>query len=97
MSKRFALKRYLGLTEEEIAENERMWRQENLIGQAGKERQPGQDLRGVGITPGGIQGDMEAADGELGAPDGVEPPGMEAATGAAPQPGSAPPAPTPAA
>jgi hypothetical protein len=29
MSNRFALKRFLGLTEEEIAENERLWREEN--------------------------------------------------------------------
>jgi Bacteriophage T4-like portal protein (Gp20) len=96
MSKRFALKRYLGLTEEEIAENERLWRQENLVGQQGKEMQPGQEMRGVGITPGGIQGDLSSAEeGEM-PPEGIEPPGMESAGGAAPQPGTQPPAPTPA-
>ena len=29
ISNRFAMKRYLGLSEEELAENERLWREEN--------------------------------------------------------------------
>ena len=59
LSKRFALKRYLGLSHEEIAENERMWREEN----AGTLQPPTDaagELRGAGITPGGI--DAAAAD-----------------------------------
>ena len=57
LSKRFALKRYLGLTQEEITENERLWREEN----AGNLTPPTQDaageLRTAGITPGGIEAD----------------------------------------
>ena len=29
LSKRFAMKRYLGLTQEEIVENEKLWKEEN--------------------------------------------------------------------
>jgi hypothetical protein len=57
MSKRFLLKRYLGLSEEEIMENELMWREERDQPQINQAQ--GSDLRAVGITPGGIEGDME--------------------------------------
>ena len=64
LSKRFALKRYLGLTEEEIKENERLWREEN----AGNLTPPTQDaageLRTAGITPGGIEADAESQSAE---------------------------------
>ena len=57
MSKRFAMKRFLGITQEEITENERLWKEEN-----GAKLQPAIDasaqMRGAGITPGAIQGDM---------------------------------------
>jgi hypothetical protein len=50
MSRRFAMKKYLGLSDEEIVENERMWREENGDGSA-----PGQDLadnlNSVGVRP----------------------------------------------
>ena len=63
LSKRFALKRFLGLTEEEIKENERMWREEN-----GANLQPAQDasgqLRSVGLTPGGTQGEIAGQEAE---------------------------------
>jgi hypothetical protein len=53
LSKRFALKRFLGLSEDEIKENERLWREEQ-----GANIKPPTDsatqLRGAGITPGGI-------------------------------------------
>jgi len=54
LSKRFAMKRYLGLTEEEIKENERLWREEN----AANIQAPGDaagELRSAGITPGGME------------------------------------------
>jgi hypothetical protein len=49
MSKRFALQRFLGLTEDEILENEKQWREEN-----GEEDAlaPAEDtLKGVGAAP----------------------------------------------
>jgi len=57
MSKRFLMKRYLGITEMEMAENEQMWSEE----QGDVETAPVDDpsLRGVGISPGTIAGDME--------------------------------------
>ena len=65
MSKRFAMKRYLGLSQEEIIENERLWREENReIGEgAGAQA----ELRGMGITGGGLEAGLEAPpEGELG-------------------------------
>ena len=66
MSKRFALKRFLGLSQEEITENERMWKEENgtLVSAA---MNAASEMRSVGVTPGGISADMEAQDQE--APD----------------------------
>ncbi len=67
MSKRFALKRYLGLTEEEMLENEEMWREENNVTDE-EGGTAGTDLRGVGVTPGGMDadlGDMEEFDADL--------------------------------
>ncbi len=61
LSKRFALKRFLGLTEDEIKENERLWREEN-----GNNLTPDTDsatqLRSAGITPGGIAAETAAQD-----------------------------------
>ena len=61
LSKRFMLKKYLGLSEVEIAENEKMWLEERDTGptEAGMQ---GSDLRNVGVTPGGINTDMETLD-----------------------------------
>jgi len=57
MSKRFAMQRFLGLSQEEIMENERLWREENQdIG--GNEEAAAAELRGAGITPGGIQDEL---------------------------------------
>jgi hypothetical protein len=100
IANRFALKRYLGLSEEEIAENERLWREEN-----DETLQPGggdaaAEMRGVGISGAGISADVGGAediadiegmeDGGEGEPPTsatVPEPGAEAApadTGAAP-------------
>jgi hypothetical protein len=84
ISKRFALKRYLGLSEEEIAENERMWAEENGKGAPTTTNSTG-ELRGVGVSQAGIESDATA----LG--DAVPPPGMPDATGA-PAPGAPAPA-----
>jgi Bacteriophage T4-like portal protein (Gp20) len=62
MSKRFAMQRFLGLSQEEIMENERLWREEN------------QDIGGneeAGITPGGIQDGMAPEEGMEGGDEGA--------------------------
>ena len=91
MSKRFMMKRYLGYTEEEILENEQMWREEREDPQANFGQ--GSDLRAVGITPGGIEGDLETGaeidagleggeGGEMAAPPNAEIGGAPAGQGA---------------
>ena len=57
LSKRFALKRFLGMSAEEIAENERLWREENGATLA-SETSADTELRSAGITPGGMANDM---------------------------------------
>jgi hypothetical protein len=60
MSKRFMLERFLGLTEEEINKNERMWREEN---DKEIEVEPeGKDLRSIGISSGDIETDMQTGE-----------------------------------
>jgi hypothetical protein len=85
LSKRFLLKRYLGLTEEEISENEELWNEERSEPEAGGVT--GQDLRGVGVTPGDLESDIttgqEFAGGDAGGELGAE-------LGGAPAPGAAP-------
>jgi hypothetical protein len=87
MSKRFMLERFLGLTEDEIVRNEKMWREER--DQPELQTTQGQDLRSIGITPAGMENDIEtgeamsdlAAPGEM--PAGGEPaPTMPGAPGA---------------
>jgi hypothetical protein len=89
LSKRFLLERFLGLTEEEIKKNEEMWREERDEPDA--PATTGQDLRGVGITPGGLEGDISAGEEVA----GMVPAGGEADM-AAPAPGVAPAAAPPA-
>ena len=80
LSKRFLMQRYLGLSEEEIVENEKLWREER--DQPDLQTTQGQDLRSIGITPAGIEADIEtgtelsnlAAQGVEGAPNAVNPP-----------------------
>lgn len=59
-SKRFLLKRYLGLTEEEMVENEKLWEEERSKPEIRQTQ--GSDLRSVGITPAGIEGDIQAGE-----------------------------------
>ena len=86
LSKRFLLKRYLDLSEEEMQENEEWWNEENESGEATTAPEAG--LRSVGVTTAGLQSDLdnltpiEPIDGEpgdLGFPDtagsGPEAPG----------------------
>jgi hypothetical protein len=91
MSKRFAMKRFLGLNDEEIAENERMWAEENGKGQPTYTDAAG-ELRSAGLSAAGIEGDLGAS-ADLSAPEdmegdmGDETPGVAPTTGA---PGMAP-------
>ena len=75
LSKRFLLKRYLGLTEEEMAENDSMWAEEK--GDAEVVATGDVGLRSVGITPGGMESDMgslESLEPVPGAEAGAVPP-----------------------
>jgi hypothetical protein len=86
MSKRFAMKRFLGMTTEEIAENEKMWRDENL--DQSTNLSASAELRSAGITQSGVTSDLEGLEGA------TEPPAdMQDDTGTMPEPTTAPPTP----
>lgn len=90
ISKRFAMTRFLGLTEEEIAENERLWFEERE-----KPSDPdikGSDLRSIGISPGDLDTDTEAAEN---LPDDESTEGMPDEMGAMPGSEGPPPMPAP--
>ena len=70
ISNRFALKRFLGLTDEEIADNERLWGEENGKGQPTFTDAAG-ELRSAGLSAAGIEGDLGAA-GDLSGPEDLE-------------------------
>jgi len=87
MSKRFALKRFLGMTDEEVAENERYWAEENGKGAPTYTDAAG-EMRSAGLSAAGIEGDMgEASD--LEPPEDME--GMEGAGEQGGAPGGASP------
>jgi hypothetical protein len=96
MSKRFIMKRYLGLSDEEILENEQLWQEER--DQPELQTQSGQDLRSVGISPADIESDIGVGEEFAavgGAPEGGITPGVDAvpggaAAGAGPAGGAAP-------
>lgn len=86
MSRRFALKKYLGWSEDEIIENERAWFEENDLDASGAEAEADTaGLGNVGISPvsdmdvGGmdLEGDIDMEGGDL---------GMEGGDMAAPSP-----------
>ena len=89
VSKRFAMKRFLGMTQEEVAENEKLWKEENI--DEDTKLSANAELRSAGITANGLSGDMDSV-GTNAPPPGVDG-GMpgEQAMGA-----EAPPAPPPA-
>jgi len=91
MSKRFLLRRYLGLTEDEVRENEELWHEERAKPDA--PAASGQDLRSVGVSPGDLEADITTGDemanlGLPGAEGGATVPG--AAPGQPPAAGAAP-------
>ena len=71
MSKRFALKRYLGLTEEEMARNADLWAEENNIPQ--KKQTKTNQLRQGGVTQSGIGSDLDQFEEPTADPDAPEP------------------------
>jgi hypothetical protein len=61
LSKRFAMKRFLGLTTEEIADNEQMWREENV--DTDVTLSASAELRSTGITANGMNTDLSSLSG----------------------------------
>jgi hypothetical protein len=86
MSKRFMMERFLGLTKEEIQENEDLWKEER--DEPELKTTQGQDLRSIGVTPAGLEADIttgqELAGAELGAEGGLPPGGAIGAPTTAP-------------
>jgi hypothetical protein len=94
MSKRFMLERFLGLSQDEIQKNDKMWKEERATPELTTSQ--GQDLRAVGITPAGIESDVAmgqemanitpqgaegaaAPGGSIGTTPAAQPPGAGAA------------------
>ena len=71
MSKRFALKRFLGLTEEEMARNADLWAEENNVPQSKKTKV--NQLRTAGVTQAGITSDLDQFAEPTAAPDAPAP------------------------
>ena len=72
MSKRFLMQRYLGLSEEEIQENSKLWSEER--DELEVSSTTGSDLRSVGISPSDIESDIDVGnnldiEGSGGEPD----------------------------
>ena len=65
VSNRFAMKRYLGLSEEELAENERLWREENDENIQPLPTDAGGELRGAGVSGAGIEADIDGMEEEV--------------------------------
>jgi hypothetical protein len=92
ISNRFAMKRFLGMTDEEIAENERLWREENEETLEPIGTDASGEMRSAGISGAGIESDLggiedEAATGE--APiDGGDGTAPDTVTGTEPGAGS---------
>ena len=89
LSTQFKLKKYLGLSEKEISDNEKMWREEN-----GEDYVPaeGDNLRSVGVTPqvdSALTPELgpDIAPGEQGLEDPVAPGGDINTTDTGPEPG----------
>jgi hypothetical protein len=71
MSKRFALKRYLGLSEEEMARNAELWAEENNVPQ--KKQTKSNQLRSAGVTQSGITSDLDQFEEPTAEPESPEP------------------------
>jgi len=60
VSKRFALERFLGLSEEEINKNEKLWAEENTEAQDADPS--GSDLRNIGVSTGDFDADIDTSE-----------------------------------
>ena len=65
ISNRYALKRFLGLTDAEVAENERLWREENDENLITSPTDASAEMRGAGITSAGMSSDLDAGVDEV--------------------------------
>jgi len=65
IANRFALKRFLGLSDEDIAENERLWREENDETLNTPPGDAAGEMRGAGISSAGISADIGGAEDQL--------------------------------
>ena len=99
VSNRFAVARFLGLTDEELAQNERLWKEENDENLTPPPTDAAGEMRGAGVSGAGMDADLgamedEAPEGEEPAPvdGGTAPPPDTATGGAAPGGGTPPPA-----
>jgi len=84
-SKRFLMSKYLGMSADDMVENDMMWREENKTPAETSGEANGPDLRNIGITPGGIEGDLE----NLGPVEGLGEESLEDAEGMPEGPGGA--------
>jgi hypothetical protein len=87
VSKRFALERFLGMTKEDIAENERLWKEESGM-QSPISADAAGELRTAGVSPTGMSSDAQMAQGTEEAPADMAAetePGEEAAPVDSPQ------------
>jgi hypothetical protein len=83
IAKRFALKRFLGMSDEDLMENERLWKEESGMAKTTSQDAAG-ELRTAGVSPTGIAADASAMAGGEPAPEGMAPeagaePGAEGA------------------
>lgn len=67
ISNRFALKRFLGLSDEELAENETLWQEENADELSATSDEVSSEMRDAGISGAGIDADLDGIEDE--APD----------------------------
>ena len=93
ISTRFAMERFLGLSQEEIKKNEKLWEEERTEPEdsGGK----GSDLRSVGISQADVDSDLESAEGIENAPEEGDAMAPEVTAPVAPPGGAATPTGTP--
>ena len=93
VSNRFAMKRFLGMTDEEIAENERLWREENQENLTTPPTDSSGEMRSAGISGAGMGSDLDnledTADDGPGSIDGGEGTAPDTVTGDNIAPGGA--------
>tara|TARA_Y100001954_G_C15806033_1_gene602685 strand:- start:961 stop:2691 length:1731 start_codon:yes stop_codon:yes gene_type:complete len=70
VSNRYAMKRFLGLSDAELAENERLWREENAENITSPTNASA-EMRGAGVSGAGIEADLAGAEDT--APDDSDP------------------------